>query len=306
MNSVFKTGSKRNIASLIMSKQLRGWCLAVGLSALVASTRTGGLAAAFTVGLAANIDRPMLRIDAGDSITWINHLSGSNAVISYSTAWRGGVLTNYGDTVSAVFSLPGEFPYATTGSGYGLVTVAGWTDAPPAVELNWPIDGFVFGGFPYRIQLQATVRLAATNVAAVDFWADTNLIGRATNGPYDVLWEGDPSSGLIAPGEYRVRALVTEVGGRQYQSSSVRVAVRNGGGALSLPRRLPDGSFMACYSVEDAWGGYVAWYDAVPLGRKRAFYPFTLIGDGVFVDTTAGSGDGRRYYILSAGQGPPP
>jgi len=129
-----------------------------------------------------------LTVYAGDTVVWVNSGLGwpTNYVESYGGEWSSGPLLP-GDQFSFTFTKPGFFAYRTLEPELsGTVTVMGWTDAPPAVAINMPMDGAVV---PWQWGIR--VLASATNTAdlvSIEFYANADSIGVATNSPYTVLW----------------------------------------------------------------------------------------------------------------------
>jgi hypothetical protein len=257
------------------------------------------------------LSRPLLAIDAGDTVTWevTDNYKYFTGVRSYSGDWSSPPLTTNGASYSMTFNQPGLYLYEALGSfGQppfpGAITVLGWTNQPPAISINYPVEGFVFASPRQFVRLDATVRIAETNIQQVDFWANTNLIGSLTNPPFSLLWtnfQSGPSSTLFA------RA--TDKNGTVYTSRSVSIGVAdNPGGysALSMPRYLPDRTFVLYFSVwPDHWNQLhsllLAERDDLSPGSPWDSWIWALTGEGVFFDPSVGAGHTNRFYAVEPG-----
>jgi len=132
-----------------------------------------------------------LSVNTGDTVVWVNNLPeylGSNYVESYGGEWKSPVL-GPGGSFSFTFTRPGFYAYRTGipisgANASGTVTVSAWTGAPPAITINSPVDGTFIGGLNL---VQASAANAA-NLAEVQYFANSALVGTATNAPYAVWW----------------------------------------------------------------------------------------------------------------------
>ncbi len=106
---------------------------------------------AFRVAPGPQWDQQSIAINVGDTIVWVNQQAAppTNYVESYGGQWRG-ALPNPGDSFAFTFTNAGFYAYRTgllvsPDEGFsvvaGTITVSDWTDAPPAVTINSPMDG---------------------------------------------------------------------------------------------------------------------------------------------------------------------
>jgi len=243
-----------------------------------------------------------LTVYAGDTVVWVNPNPGwpTNYVESYGGEWSSGPLLP-GDQFSFTFTKPGFFAYRTLEPELsGTVTVMGWTDAPPAVAINMPMDGAVV---PWQWGIR--VLASATNTAdlvSIEFYANADSIGVATNSPYTVLW----GAGLQA--QYVLRAKATDREGKVTWSPPVRV---NGGPSTGVwgPRRLPGGEMLVFYNnVPRVGPSSLVATDSPSLLHGPCSRGYTyllsvyLSGPGVFVDKSVrGGAVPRRFYAIFGG-----
>jgi hypothetical protein len=166
-----------------------------------------------------------LAVNAGDTVVWVNAVpsyEGTSHVESYGGEFNSPPLAA-GDVFSYTFTNAGYYAYRTGvwyDSPAGTVAVAPWTSAPPAIAINSPVEGEVirkFDAFP----VLATVA-SADNVAEIQYFANSALVGVATNPAYGTFWL-PASATLAAPGAYVLEA---------------RAVYRQGGDAWSQPITL--------------------------------------------------------------------
>lgn len=100
------------------------------------------------------------------------------------------------------------------------------TNRPPQVSLTGPTDGSTFA-VGSDIPLAATAADPDGTVSKVEFFAGTELIGTATNGPYAVDWHGAPAGGHV------LTARATDNAGSSATSSPIRITVTSSSGGCS-------------------------------------------------------------------------
>jgi plastocyanin len=254
------------------------------------------------------LDRPLLTIDSEDTVTWEVTDNFFTNVQSYTGDWSSPPLTtNGGASYSMTFTQPGLYLYEASPlypwsslPVPGAITVLGWTNHPPEISLNDPVEGFVFASRHALVRLDATVRIAETNILQVDFWANSNLIGSLTNPTFSLLWSNF-QSGV----SYALFARATDKNGTVRTSRNVGIGAAPGLSAyyaLSMPRYLADGTFVFYYSVSPDL--YWSQYQLVILKRDDLSpgSPFqegpTINGEGVFFDAFAGAGHTTRFYSV--------
>jgi plastocyanin len=209
-------------------------------------------AGTITVGVNGSPTPDTLILNAGDTVTWRLMESSTYQIESYGGEWKSPLITGIGATYSYTFVQPGDFTYRTrifVGSlivygGAGQIVVKPWSNSPPAVTLNSPIEGAYFAAQAYMWLSASTTN--ETNVARVEFFEGTNLIAAVTNAPYQFFWKHVPS------GQYALTARVTDLQGGVSVSEPVHIEV------LALPFDvglfwgvgfLPTGEFRMHYST---------------------------------------------------------
>ena len=226
-------------------------------------------------------------------------LGGTNYVQCYGGEWKSPLL-GQGASFAVAFTNPGFYAYRTsesaqTGLTSGTVTVSGWTNQPPPVTINTPIDGFRFA-VPWTASVQASVTNPAETVL-VQYVANASPIGSATNPPYVVQWQ--PST----PGAYALVARATDRQGAVTESLPVNVQVLPLGQYVWGPRVLPTGAFLFFYDLAGGIRSLV--YVSDNLSFANAGFVGTTIraAFGMFVDESApASGGGPRYYTIAGGR----
>jgi hypothetical protein len=282
-----------------LKASLRGLCLPVWLLLLLgrveATTITNYLENCW------NCWRYSLTVYAGDTVVWVNPGWPTNYVESYGGEWRSGPLRP-GDQFSFTFTNPGFFAYRTVDiSMPGTVTVLGWTDAPPAVAINVPMDeAIVPHGWGTWVQASAT---NTADLLSIEFYANSDFIGIATNSPYAVWW----GPGLQA--QYILTAKATDREGKVTWSPPVRV---NGGPSDGVwgPRRLPGGEMLFFYNnIPSQSPSSLVALDSPSFPNRPCSGAHTNLIHllyvnlpGVFVDESVrGGAVPRRFYALLPG-----
>jgi len=250
-----------------------------------------------------------LGVNVGDTVVWVNQWptnSGTNYVESYGGEWASGPL-NSGDTFSFSFTNAGFFAYHTRapnrpGRTAGTITVVGWTDAPPAVTINTPLDGAVIS---FDIRVQASVTNPAT-IAQIEYFADSDLIGTATNWPFAIQWLR-----WFQHGRYSVVAKAMDRQGSVTWSQPINV-IEGSDFNIWGPRLLPTGELLFFYNaIPSGTAGYLAESDR-PSFLRDICSPITYtnwsLGEvsfpGVFVDESVRGGAAQmRFYGIVAGRG---
>jgi len=243
-----------------------------------------------------------IAINVGDAVVWVNPYALTNIVESYGGEWKSPPLIS-GDSFSFTFTNAGFYAYKTRsdspGFGAGTVTVVAWTDAPPAVTINTPVDGSVVG---YGFLLQASVT-NTEDPAQIEYFANGNLIRTATNAPYGVWWGSTPQVGCA------LVAKATDRQGRVTWSQPVNVT---GGRLFDIwgPRLLPTGELLFFYNAfATQTSGYLSASDSpIFTNNACALYNYMNLGwvgqPGVFVDESVrGGAVPRRFYTVIWGQG---
>ena len=239
-----------------------------------------------------------LAINAGDTLVWVQpsySYQGTNQVESYGGEFKSPPLAP-GDVFSYTFTNPGNYAYRAGlfhDSPAGTVAVAAWTNAPPAITLNSPVQGAVIPSSPWPVL--ATVA-TAENVAEIEYYANSALVGVSTNAAVGIWWSYD-AAGQAA---YVLQA---------------RAVYRQGGDAWSQPitvwfspsivlygaRVLPTGQFLVSCSLgfgpPDVGSFQIARSESPLL--TNATNVVQVYSSGVFVDEgLPGAGLGQAFYAL--------
>ena len=123
----------------------------------------------------------------------------------------------------------------------GAVTVSSAlaiaVNAPPSVTITSPANNAVYPA-PANITLVASAADADGNVARVDFYQGTSLIGGASAAPFSISWTN------VAAGTYSVTALATDNTGASTASSSVTLRV-NAVPTISLTSPMNNATFTS-------------------------------------------------------------
>src|SRR2546428_13764022 len=64
---------------------------------------------------------------------------------------------------------------------------AGFENLPPQVSIVWPTNGSEFSSEVFKIKANAAA--ANGSIAEVQFFAETNFIGKVTNPPFNIVWQ---------------------------------------------------------------------------------------------------------------------
>jgi hypothetical protein len=276
-----------------------GFCLPVWLLVLLGQSE----ATTITNYLNGNWNRWQysLAVYAGDTVVWVNQwpqVAGTNYVESYGGEWKSPPL-NSGDSFSFTFSNAGFFAYRTADTNRpGTVTVLAWTDAPPALAINTPVDGTVLA-----LDWGTWVQASATNtadLARIEYFANSDLIGTVTNSPYEIWW------GPTLQVEYVLMAKATDRQGRVTWSPPVSVV---GGPQFGVwgPRLLPTGEMLFFYhAVPEQMAGCLSASDSPSFPENVCFssnytnvHLFDVSLPGVFVDESVrGGAVPRRFYAV--------
>lgn len=246
-----------------------------------------------------------IAVNVGDTVVWVNQwpqYAGTNYVESYGCEWKSPPLSP-GDSFSFTFTNAGFCAYRTRvvyrpDPTAGTVTVVAWTGAPPAVTINTPVDGSVV--------LWSLVQASVTNtedLAQIEYFANSDLIGTATNSPYGVWW--NPAQ----QGQHMLVAKATDRQGRVTWSQPVNVT-RGRGFDIWGPRLLPTGEMLFFYNaVPTQTSGYIVASDSpIFTNNVCSSYNYMNLGavslPGVFVDESVrGAAVLRRFYTVIPGHG---
>ncbi len=229
-----------------------------------------------------------LVVNVGDTVVWLNPSVGTNYVESLDGSWTSGTLQQ-GESFALTFSDPGFYPYRTSFSTFGVVTVRAWTDAPPAVTLNIPMDGLVIG-------VSSPLRASTTNdenIAKMEFFANSLPIGIATNAPFII-----PAWFPTNYGPSVLQAKATDRQGGVTWSSSVTVTRGRPFGVWG-PRLLSSGQILFFYNAIQGSRGasYYLARSEMPVLTNLTLLR-VVASPGVFVDERPVAGALCRFYVI--------
>jgi plastocyanin len=187
-----------------------------------------------------------LAINAGDTVVWLNQepaWQGTNYVASYGGEWRSPSMS-FGDSFSFTFTNAGFYAYqigtrisSSTLNLSGTVTVHQWTGASPALTINTPVED-------QHVLPSSLVQASATNaenLLQIDYFANSILMGTATNAPFGIGWV--PNKG----GSYVLIARATDRQGAVAWSQPVNVIEGPTFGVYGS-RLLPTGELLFYYN----------------------------------------------------------
>ena len=234
----------------------------------------------------------VLAINEGDTVTFVwTDTYSPGFTESYTGEWKSPVL-HQGQTFSYTFATPGTYVYRT---GYqpsdpsfpGVIRVQPVTGAYPAVWIASPLDHFVVPGYT---QLQAGTTNPPETVKLVNFYADGQLIGSATNAPYQVTADFTTNSGT-----YHISTSVITLAGQT--NTSVPIQLTFDSQQLFQPWRLPQGQTVF---FKSAAGGpwCIIWSEDLRTWKTRV--PGQLWGRSLIVDESTTNGLPQRFYMLES------
>jgi len=244
-----------------------------------------------------------LAVNVGDTVVWFNDLTWAspNSVESYGGEWKSPPLY-VGDSFSFTFTNSGFYAYRT---GFddpralsGAITVAAWTNEPPAVTINVPADGSVLSHLSFPL-VQASVT-NTDGIAEIQYFANGDLIGIGVSPPYGVPWTNLID---VAPGQCVLLAKAVDRQGKAMLSPPVNVLVAPGGVpdlVLWGPRTLPGGKLLFFYNAYP-----FLKHNAITCSDSIAFsnptWNAAVWHSGVFVDDLPASAGQCRFYRLTGG-----
>jgi plastocyanin len=246
-----------------------------------------------TLDVSGGVEPYSLTVNVGDTVTWINTQptwAGSNFIQSYDGEWKSPKL-GPGDSYSFTFTNAGFFAYRTGTLAPpfdGSVRVQAWAVAPPAVTINFPEDGSWRSGFPEPAIASATNQ---ASLAQMDFYANGQLIGAATNSPFSIVWQDMPL------GYYTLVAKATDRDGAVTSSAPIHVTVtvefNVWGGHF-----LPTGEFLLHYVSRPSGVFY-----SLAGSSELPFTNYTILTDlrrsGIYVDERArGGAVSNQFYTI--------
>src|SRR6266496_3749721 len=101
------------------------------------------------------------------------------------------------------------------------------TNIPPAVSILWPRWGDAFG-VSTLIKIKADAVDLDGSIAQVQFFVQTNLIGIATNAPFNITWWVGDGVPIGLGGPWLLKAVATDNLGMKTESSPIRIIYFNG------------------------------------------------------------------------------
>jgi hypothetical protein len=223
-------------------------------------------AAEIVVGLYLNRAFPQhLTVNAGDTVRWTAEGSQNEQYVeSYTGEFSSPILGAPGDSFSFTFNKAGTvayrhrplpFPERMGRTEYGgIIRVLPITNSAPPILINTPLDGSFFGysrvwNRTYPISFLATPSRQSAELARVEYFAGTNLIGVVTNAPYQFVWDNAPV------GTHFVTGRAVEQSGLTTVSPPIRIVVEEiESPILRNPRILPGGVFAADYTLSPVTG----------------------------------------------------
>ena len=263
--------------------------LFVGLCAAHFSSAATLAAEAFVQLTSLVRDPEILAVNEGDTVTFVwNDPYQPGFTESYTGEWKSPLL-HQGQTFSYTFTSPGTYVYRTgyqPGYPYfpGVIRVQAVTGPYPAVWIASPLDHFVVSGY-------SVIEAATTNspqlVKSVDFYADGQFIGSATNWPYRVTADFTTNSGT-----YQITASVVDTVG--HTNASAPISITFDGQQLFHPWRLPQGQTVFFRSIAGGdwcilWSADMKTWNPRPIGA--------IVGNSVVVDEST-TNVVQRFYKL--------
>jgi len=250
-----------------------------------------------------------MTINVGDSITWqlVTDRSGF-MVQEYFGEWSSPWITN-GGHFTHTFLAAGNVVYQTGECGVppppgvsfcqgqlgvGTITVKAWTNSPPAITLNSPIEAFYYNpGAP--VPLLASVTNQPADVLAVDFYSDGDWLGCVFTPPYQL-------DRYPPPGAHALTAQVTDMAGNVATSVPVNITVFPTFALFLFDlKRLADGAMLFHYAAPTDTPQWTVFVYAKLGGPRGGFVSGNYFGSGTALDTRATNQAVRFYQMSHAG-----
>lgn len=233
-----------------------------------------------------------LAVNLGDTVVWVNQqwgFLGSNYVASYGGDWKSPLLAK-GDSFAVTFTNAGFFAYETGTSRApysGVITVRAWSQGPPPVTLNAPVEGSVLTD-----GVEGFIQASATNQAEtvqMDYYANSNIVATVTNAPFGFLWYE------FNPGRYTLLAKATDIHGNFAWSEPVHVTV-TGDDVIWGGRTLPTGEFLFFYTKIQQEPVTLLRTDMIP-SVSFDLLDFAYV-PGLYVDASRKTGAPQHFYYI--------
>ncbi|MEK7678302.1 MAG: Ig-like domain-containing protein [Verrucomicrobiota bacterium] len=187
-------------------------------------------AATIQVSLDGMPDPANLAVNVGDTVIWRQTGVWKRTLESYGGEWSVN-LTNAGQSFAYDFDRPGLYLYRVAVWGNapyaGSVEALPWTNRPPAITINTPVEDYYFNLAP-PFKILASVEKPENEVSQVEFFAEERSLGIATNAPYQI--EVETSFRRFEVRSYELTAKLTD---------------KLGGTALSQPVKINMADFYA-------------------------------------------------------------
>jgi predicted phage tail protein len=166
-------------------------------------------------------------------------LLGTDTTAPYSMTWSNVAAGTYSLTAVA-YDAAGQSGHSAPVS----ITVAAAGNKPPTVSLTAPANGATFTA-PASIAISASASDPENQLARVDFYNGSTLLGSDTSAPYSFTWSN------VSAGTYALSAIARDAGGLTKQSAAVSVTVSgaNQPPTVSLTAPATGASFVAPASI---------------------------------------------------------
>jgi PKD repeat protein len=168
------------------------------------------------------------------------------------------------------------------------ITVNARREKSPSVRIIAPSDYDSFRPDAFRspptadIDVHAEVVVGSAEIAKVEFFSGSVLLGTATRSPHRLRWAD------VGVGDYRLTARVTDLAGRVGESSPVRVSVSDLAADVAIIRNYDDPEIdqLRNYLLEMGLGSRVFDQDGLTFETLRAYRlviwaGLSRIGEGV-------------------------
>jgi len=163
----------------------------------------------------------VLTVNVGDTVLWTNTVATFHNAVSSNSAWVASATFPSPGTFAVTFTNAGTYGYFCTPHRFsgmtGIITVQA-PNQPPAVALTNPPGGITLAA-PATVILRASASDPDGNVANVQFFSGTTLLGNAMSSPYALA-----VSNLVA-GPYSFTARAVDNLGLSRTSTAVTVSV---------------------------------------------------------------------------------